>query len=409
MILINIVHDLRRVQGRNAKMDILMREQDNDQWKKFLQYVYDGRKSYGVSASHDTNFDAADINDNMFRWLNSLNNRQITGNDAKMIAAQLSKEYGEIPRLILGRSIKAGVSITSINQAYPGLIYEFKSMKGKDVPITQYPVISSTKWDGNKTFVFVNADEIKIQTSAGNDFMIKSLYNEFKQAPEGVYEGELIHGLGRQVDRPIISGKVNSLLAGTINDIDSYSFMIYDYVPFYEWIEMVSNTDFSTRIEYRDSIFEMHFQDSMYVKPVEYTVHSIEEEMMKYNEDLILKGYEGSMHRYPEDVYVWDRVDRLIKKKSIRECTLKCVGVTPHSNPAKGNIGSLLCEGFINDKILGRVFVTAKAGALNKMDINRYPEHFIDHQVEVLYNSVTSTDDGHSLFLPRFKRKVGDI
>jgi ATP-dependent DNA ligase len=127
-------------------------------------------------------------------------------------------------------------------------------------------------------------------------------------------------------------------------------------------------------------------------------------------EELIANGYEGTMSRYANDMYIFSRVDRLIKKKSIRECVIKCVGVVPHSNPAKGNIGSLVLEGTINDKDAGTVFIQVKTGSgLSKFDINCEPEYFIGRNVEMLYNSITKTETGYSAFLPRYKRLVNGL
>lgn len=411
MNLISIVHDLRRAQGRNAKMGVLLREQNNDQWKRCLQYMYDSRKAYHITAPSSMNFDSSHIDDQMFEIFDKLESRKISGKSAKTWATTLSNAYGEIPRLILGHSLKAGVSITSINNAYPGLIFQFKTMKGKDIPIPRYPILSSIKFDGVKIFTEVTDNSTKFMTSSGAIFYLDSLEDEFKWAVKGMYEGELIHKLGRQVDRPVITGHLNSLLSGTISDISSYSYMIYDYLMPYEWKEKRS-TNFKTRNKHIEAMFDVVFQDSAYVKLVEQTIHETEEEMMKFNEDLILRGYEGSMHRYPEDHYEWTgekRTDALIKKKSIRECILTCHDTVPHSNQLKGVTGSLLCEGHIKDKIAGNVYVTAKAGALNKMEIMREREYWIGKEVEILYNSVTTTNSGHSLFLPRYKRIEGEL
>ena len=113
---------------------------------------------------------------------------------------------------------------------------------------------------------------------------------------------------------------------------------------------------------------------------------------------------------FVEDVYEFTgdkRTDRLIKKKSIRECVLKCVGTTPHTNPAKGIIGSLQLEGTIVDKNVGQVFVKVSTGSgLSKFDINCEPGRYIGEYIEIMYNSVTTVDGVHSLFLPRYKRIV---
>jgi ATP-dependent DNA ligase len=414
MILIDIVHELRKASGSNAKLDILRQHKQNTMWKRFLFYTYNEAYTYGVSAPSTIDFDRHDIDDNMFSALDDLRTRKYTGNAAKDLAKNLSSAYGEIPRLILGRSIKAGVSVTSINKIYPDLIPVFETMKGVDTPIKEYPVLSSVKFDGVKIFVTVNSGEVTVQTSSGAVVPeFHSLVEDMKSGANGVYEGELIHNYGRQIDRPVITGKLNSLLSGKIEDITDYKFMVYDYIPLDEWEDMEGTTSFIDRQSMLDSIFEMNLGDSMYVKFVQHEIHKTEEEVVQYFDKLIVEGFEGSMHRYPSDPYMFTgnkRTKRLIKKKSIREAVVTCVGTVPHSNPSKGVTGSLDCEGYVNDKVMGRVFVKVNVGSgLSKFEIMQDSDYFIGKKVEILYNCVTAVGSEHSLFLPRFKRIEGSL
>jgi hypothetical protein len=67
----------------------------------------------------------------------------------------------------------------------------------------------------------------------------------------------------------------------------------------------------------------------------------------------------------------------------------------------------LILEGTITDKDAGTVFIQVKTGSgLSKFDINCEPEMFIGTDIEMLYNSITKTDNGYSAFLPRYKRIV---
>ena len=410
MNLIRIVHQLRLASGTNAKLEILKQYSNNEMWKKFLVATYDERISYGVSAPKVFDYDVVEIDDAMFNCLNKLACRDITGNHAKTAVRRLSQTYGEIPRLVLDHSIKAGVSFTTINKAYPGLIEVFKSMKGKDVPIVEYPVRSSIKFDGVKVFAVVRPDSIKLLTSSGAEFELSSLKYELQKAAYGVYEGELTYKEGKQIHRSVITGLLNSLLAGTKTDISDYFFRVYDFLTLEEWDSQTCSVPFARRQERLLSSFEVNIQDSWYIKQVEHLTHNNLDEVVKYFESLIAEGYEGSMHRYDEDCYIWDRVDRLIKKKSIKECVLPCIGTIPHSNPEKGIIGSLICKGMILDKDVGYIEVEVNVGSgLSKSDIQFSPERYVGEEIEILYNTVTSTDSGYSLFLPRFKRIKGKL
>jgi hypothetical protein len=413
MKLIEIVHELRLANGSSAKIDILSRHTNNTLWKRFLYYTYNEQFSYGVSSPSTFDFDACEIDDEMFDSFDDLRNRRVTGNAARDLARDLSARYGEIPRLILARTVKAGISTTTVNKVYKNLIPVFKTMKGKDVPIVEYPVFSSIKYDGVKIFVFNYPDSLTIMTSNGGIIpRFDSLSKEIQRGPFGVYEGEMIYKEGRQVDRSVITGKLNSLLAGTVNDITDYSYMIYDFVEMEDWDMQAGDSSFIDRQGMLEAIFEVNFEDSFYVKKVEHFIHKTEEEVIEFFEFLVSRGYEGSMHRYAADPYMWTgdrRTDRLVKKKSIRECVLRCTGTVAHSNPAKGITGSLVCEGTINDKIVGRVDVAVNVGSgMSKFEIMQDSEYFVNKDIEILYNSVTEVDGMYSLFLPRFKRIVGN-
>ena len=405
MRLIHIVHELRLAAGSRKKLDILRMHEDNEMWKKFLLYTYHPHITYGVAPPKMSDFDAVTIDQAMFDEFDSLSAGICTGNAAKSLANMLSTIYGEIPRLILGKSIKAGVSIATINKAYPELIPVFETMKGRDVSIDEYPVWTSIKFDGVKLFVIVRENTTIIQTSSGLEMKLPSLSNEFNSAVFGVYEGELTHKEGKMVHRPIITGHLNSLLAGTKTDVPDYKFRIYDFIPLEEWDSQTSTTPFHTRQKVLESQFTTGFQDSAHIALVDQYLHHDWYSVENMFNDLIALGYEGTMSRYGEDVYVFKRVDRLIKKKAIKEAVLKCIATTPHTNPAKGIVGSLTLEGVITDKVHGEIFVTVNTGSgLSKFDINCDPEKYIGEDIEILYNSVTQTDSGYSLFLPRFKR-----
>ncbi len=405
MKLIEIVHSLRRAKGTNAKLDVLILHKNNELWKKFLVYTLNMRQTYGVSAPSANDFQDAEIDERMFLALDQLASRVLTGKSAKEQAKELSREYGEIPRLILGRSIKAGVSVKTVNKAYPDLIKEFVTMKGKDIPFKHFPLMASVKFDGVKVFVKVTTEYVKLMSSSGSEFQWQDLKKEFIGAVEGMYEGELIYREGKQCHRSTISGKLNSLLSGNSPDMTSCSYQIYDFIPLLEWELKRSSLAFKLRQRALQAQFDNGFQDSAYVCMVEHTPIAFESEAIRYYEYMIENGYEGGMFRYLATPYEFTgdkRTDNLIKKKAIKECVLKCVSVKPHSNPAKGITGALNCEGEVDGD-----FIKVSVGSgLSKYDIMQEAEHFMYKDIEILYNTKTVVNGKHSLFLPRFKRIV---
>jgi DNA ligase-1 len=402
--MISIVHALRRAKGSNAKLKILKSHSNNFQWIKFLSYTYDSSKNYYVSPPADTTFidDLCDYNE-MFNVLDRLSTGNYIGQSGRDIAKSASKLYGEVFRLVLAGSINAGVSVTTINKAYPGAIPEFKVMLAEDVVVTKFPILASTKYDGVRVLAFVYADETILRTRSGKQLNIDSLVRNMSKYPEGVYDGELVLGNGLQNDRTGITGHVNSVLKGGSTDIPGYSYVIFDYMPLEDWENKNSSKDYLTRLR---ELNNFHIPD-ISIRYSEQTSVNSAKEIESLYEDRIAKGYEGLILRYPEDPYVWSRSSMLIKKKAIKECVLTCTGVKEGTGKYAGAIGSLLCEG----KVEGKVVRVNVGSGLSKFDVFQEPEHYIGSKIEVLYNDVIKSDSNefYSLFLPRFKRKQNNM
>ncbi len=403
-MLIEIVHEIRKAKGRNAKIRILKQHEDNYIWKKALLYMYDSSKNYYVSAPSDYTF-VKDIQDysGMFDILDRLSTGELRGRSGKLLAAEGSEKYGEIFRLILSGGLSAGVSTTTLNDLYDSFIPTFPVMLAEDSEISSFPVLASTKYDGVRLVVFIENGAVKPKTRSGKDLCLLSLIESMQIFPDGVYDGELVAGDGLQANRTGITGSVNSILKGSSTDIQGYTFVIFDYISLESWNIKLSNTSYLTRLGQLNDIA----MPDMNIRIIE------NKELLNPNDteilyqDRIAKGYEGLILRYPNDPYVWCRSPALIKKKAIKECILKCVAVTEGTGKYSGMIGALICEGHVEGKD-----VQVKIGSgLSKYDVEQPTEYFVNKRIEVLYNTVIKAENKqvHSLFLPRFKRVVGNM
>ena len=164
----------------------------------------------------------------MLEDLELLSSRHYPGNAARNFALECSQTYGEIFRLILGGSLRAGVSVTTINSVYPGLIDTFKVMLAKDTDAIRYPILASTKYDGVRLIAFVKPlGDVVLKTRQGKVLHIESLEKQLSSQVAGVYDGELVEGNGKQAGRTGITGSVNKCLKGSATDIENYTFCIF--------------------------------------------------------------------------------------------------------------------------------------------------------------------------------------
>lgn len=402
---IAIVHELRKARGTNKKLQILLKYKNHYQWQRILRAMYDTGINYHVSAPSDNTFkDDHEVDyEEMLLALGSLAGRAYTGNKARDFAIRCSREYGEMFRLILGGSLKAGVSTTTINKAYPGLIPTYPLMLAKDIKIPKYPILGSTKFDGVRLIAKNYGNRVEIITRQGKVFPLRSLQEEVSRLYPGVYDGELVIGDGLQAGRTKITGYVNRVLLGNATSIPEYTFCIFDYIPLEDWDAQESLKPFNTR--YTDLASQMPYTGrvgNIRLVKQEYLLNDREVESL-FN-DRLEKGFEGIILRYENDNYVWKRSEALIKKKAINDCKLRCVGVTAGTGKYEGLIGALICEG----KVQGKDIKVKLGSGLTDHDRYEPPEAYTGQIIDVEYNDIIkpANKDQYSLFLPRFKRVI---
>lgn len=402
--MIEIVRQLRLARGGNKKLAILQSHKDNEDWKKILVAMYDSSINYYVGAPADLTFVDEPIDvPNMMFYLRELSNRSYTGGAARELAKEGSQEFGEIFRLILGGSLKAGVSIKTINKAYPGLIPTFPVMLAKAVPNPKFPLYGSIKYDGVRVLAFVENKEVTLKTRAGKELVVLSLMDELSLYPDGVYDGELVMGSGKQAGRTSITGHVNKCLLGSTNEIHAdYTYQVFDRVSIDDWDSLSCIVPFEERKHflYRTAV------PSHRVKMVpQYLLKSKKsvESMFAY---MMSNGFEGLILRYAEDPYIWDRTDKLIKMKAVKEAVVVCEGYTEGEGKYAGMIGSLDCAGIVED-----IPVRFSVGTgLSDHDREQPPEHYVGSDIEITYNDIVKAEGAvtHSLFIPVFKRRKVD-
>jgi len=276
-------------------------------------------------------------------------------------------------------------------------------MLAKHSDISTYPVLASTKYDGVRVIAIVENGLASLYTRNGKLLEISSLIGEMQEKPEGVYDGELVAGNGKQNGRTKITGDINKVLKGSLTDISEYSYCIFDYISLETWRNKSKSRPYSLRLS--ESITKSF--SGGYARIVSQEVLNSDKEVQSLFNDLLKRGYEGLILRYPEDIYEWKRTPRLIKKKAIHTATLICEDIDEGSGKYSGMIGSLYCQGLVDNKAV-EVFVGT---GLSDFDRDLPPEEYVGKRIEVEYNDIVLAKDAdnHSLFLPVFKRIVGNV
>src|SRR5690554_2273637 len=103
--------------------------------------------------------------------------RAITGNMAKQLVQDnyemLHPDAAKIFRRVIQRDLKCGISATTINKVFPGLIYQHPYMRcssftEKNLANIQFPCYSQTKMDGLYVDIMVTENKVEYRSRNGS-------------------------------------------------------------------------------------------------------------------------------------------------------------------------------------------------------------------------------------------------
>lgn len=347
--------------------------------------------------------------------LEYLSNRTFTGhagiNHLKDILERMDNhdDCFVIEKIING-DFKCGVSTSTINKIWPGLIFEYPIMlceksNAKTLAKMEYPARADIKLDGMRCNPIVNGGEVTFHTRNGKKMTFHGhLEQEALEASNGlnvVYDGELWvdDGTGKPLPRKIGNGILNKAIHGTISEKEAAAvrFTAWDRIPHDAWLKGYYDSPLYQREV--DLNHDFNRVTSGKFKTIEYDlVHDEKQANIVFNkrlgekeEGIILKNLNGH----------WEdkRSKNQIKFKAERDADLLCVGYEEGSGKYEGLIGNLILT--TSD---GLIEVSCGSG-LSDEDRKQDPSYFLNNIVEIVYNERIKSAGGkkESLFLPIFK------
>lgn len=403
MTLFNIITSLQAVSGGNAKKVILEHNRDNEHLRDYLKATYDPRLNYflsektypevcGYSDNHEFTVN------NMGEFIYQLADRNKTGNAAKewlkSVLRYFNEEQQELIKMMLLKDIKAGISVSTINKIWPGLIFEQKYMRcslPSAVKLNDWNweegVSSQEKMDGMYAAITNNS----VITRSGNSFPMAVLPEAFKEdmsnIPDGIeLNGELVlYRDGVILSRKEGNGLLNSLMQGTPLDVDcSLHYVAWD-------IEDVN-------LPYCDRFIEVLATcDGEYFSPVEYKMVYSMEQAAQHFQEMLSQGQEGTVLKNPNGMWKDGTSKDCVKYKVEAELDMKVVGVLEGTGKYKGMLGALQLE-----SSCGKVKTDCGTGFSDKQrkEIFENPPKIVAIKANDLVDS--KSKEGYSLFLPVF-------
>lgn len=346
--------------------------------------------------------------------LYELSSRNITGNAAieflRNVLASLETEDAKVIERIIQKDLKCGVSISTANAVWTGLVNDYPVMlcsqfEQKLVDKVQFPALVQTKMDGMRFNAIVRDGKVEYRSRNGKEIqLLGNLDADFiKLAGEVdcVFDGELlVNDKGVILDRQTGNGILNKANKGTISDLEARKVRatIWDVIPYLYFVDGECPVPYGKRIGSLNVLMDTHKPEKVSLVD-SWEVENYEEAKTLF-EGLLADGQEGIILKDKRGVWENKRAKHQIKFKGELECDLKIVAVEEGQGKAVGMLGAIVCESA--DGLL-RVNVGSGFNDEHRINLWHIKRELIGRIVAVKYNMRSKNKAGdESLFLPIF-------
>ena len=356
-----ILFQIKKAKGKE-KQDVLEKYKDSEILKEILIFLNDNKITTGISSKKLSKTvhlidGAAKLYDikMVMEYLKKWN----TGKDIDVLAVQQYlhhiEDSGE-KKLAIGiitKDLPLGISASTINKVYPGLIEEFKLMKGKkyEGELITEPFTVSLKLDGSSATCFNLEDETYFLSRSG--LIIEGLDHiiDFYRTylPKGfVYCGELLKKNYDELEHGKLFQETMSLASKKDTDKSELQHIIFDMIPYDQYRSKKFDQTFKERVQKIQNVVEKHYNPYCeYYADVEHIPYYYKgitnnEAIAPLLEKVNSIGLEGLMINLDNSFYKFGPQKSLLKVKEFYTMDLLVIGFTEH---IRGNkVGSLLVD-----------------------------------------------------------------
>ncbi|AUR85816.1 ATP-dependent DNA ligase [Vibrio phage 1.081.O._10N.286.52.C2] len=425
-MILQILNKLGDTSKRNAKIDILKGEVDNELLKRVFQLAYTPQFRFNMKKL-PTVGRGSTINEYSYTTLSialesiyqTLVVKQLRGHDAQAFVErtfmEVSESDEEVLRRVISKDLRTGCTGGTANKIWKGLIPEQPQMlassyKDKLVDaILKALAYAELKADGARCFAHVNLDgEISMTSRNGNPYLGLTRVEQAlhsMQVQGFVVDGELVYapnGLNEVKDRSTGNGIVNKAGKGTIT-VDEQAgivFQVWDIIPedVYFGVSNDMNMPYSKRKQILADVAQVA---RGVIEPIPWATVSTKEQASEIYNQYVAMGLEGIILKDPTALWENKRSKSLVKYKEVHDGDLEIIDVLEGDKKNKGRMGALLLR-----SRCGLLITKCGSGFSDEQRIEMWErrEELIGMIVEINYNAITKgrNKDTWSCFLPIF-------
>ncbi|MAG27720.1 hypothetical protein CMI47_19485 [Candidatus Pacearchaeota archaeon] len=399
-MVIDILNEIKRSPGSNAKKEILSVNAGNVLLRKILLYGLDQFTPFNIVKVPKVTERSIlpDENDRWSRFFDVADrciSREISGNDAigdmheALSCADADEEMWM--RRILRKHLAIGASTKTVNKVFPGLIPTFDvslAQKFDHARVAEKSTVCvEPKLDGIRCFAIVRDGEAQLFARSGK--MITNFDNtigrDIAGLGDGCYDGELMGedfvSLMRQAYRK----------EGV--DTSATYLSLFDFLSLDEWKS--GNTTMTCRDRYKELSQRVGAKKCESVKVItRYEIVPDIEKIETLHRIFVDAGFEGAMIKDLDAPYKFGRGYEVMKLKSFHDVDLIIDSLEEGTGKHVGKLGSVTVTFNGVEVRVGSGFSDAL-----RETVWQSPKDFIGRMIEVRYQEVTP--DG-SLRFPTF-------
>lgn len=405
----DLLDELEATTKRTEKLSILERGNSNEILKNLLYMAYNPFKMYNivnygeVTPVIDREEDDAHY-ESFINHLNLLNERVLTGGEAiatvtAFFNSLTEREYKWYSR-VLKKDLRAGITSSTINKAYKGLVPTFDCMLAKPIEkVKRKPkeTIIDEKLDGYRNVSFVNTDNsVELFTRNGKPIIgFSNVEEDLKLLPKGMtYDGELIGKDDTFVD-------MQKLVFRKDFYEKEATFVIFDALSIEEFEAGKSSKTLKERKKYLKELSEKYELENVKFL-IGSDVMDLEKDKLKIEEiyeRVLTEGYEGIMIKDANSFYECKRSSAWMKLKPFETADLEVIGSYEGIKKYTGKLGGLIVDWKGYEVEVGSGFSDEE-----REELWGKRNELVGKIIEVQYQNETVNEKGTiSLRFPSFK------
>lgn len=413
---VKIIKELRGVSSSKAKSHIILKNKDNEVFKKVLYYCYDDNMKYGIKK---TTIDKMQFDpDNDYRWnciwnmFDDLSKENINNDLVLKVSNTIGYFSDEGVRdlliKVLLKDLKCNINKKSINKVIPGLIPTFEVMKASSYD-EKNSISFNKKANKNGYMMMVKYNGIRGEIiKEDNHIIVKSRQNKvvegfyeldkaFENMPNGyLYEGEIL-AIG-DFDTSKEQFKATDKIYSTKGNKKGLMIRLFDLIPLDKFNESQWDMKAIDRKGMLKEIIDknnnplVRFADIIYEGTDTSIIQSKLEEVSKDGTN------EGLMVMLNDGIYEGKRTKSILKCKLFMSIDLRVVDIK-ESKEKPGTMGSAI--------VMYKGNPVGVSGWKEEEKIYYYqnPQELIGKIIEIKFKEITVDKNGiESLQFPNVVR-----